>query len=582
VCTGDGDGTSWKERVLEARLRIAESAPSATTDEILQLTLDEAERLTGGNIGFFHFLEEDGLTLSLQNWSSNTLDHMCSAEGKGLHYSLDKAGVWVDCVRQDRAVIHNDYQSLEHRRGMPDGHAPVTRELLIPIRRRGRIVAILGTGNKPTDYDEHDLEAVSLLANLAWDIVVQKRTETELRSRERDLAKAQEVAHVGSWQLDLLADRLTWSDEVYRIFGLAPQSFGATLEAFLARVHPDDREGVKQTYQAAVDNGTSYAIVHRIVRPDGEVRVVQERSEHVVDETGRVIRSLGTVLDITELYRVQEELRVLNATLEERVRTRTAELEASRAELQRLNEQKNELLGMAAHDLRNPLAAIQGLVDLLVQQMFGDLEANQLEAITRIGTSSRRMAALVDDLLDVSTIEAGRLKLECAPQELLPVVRDAVDAIQLLAGPKGIRVELTAAETLPLVRIDRGRIEQVLSNLLGNAVKFSHPGSTVEVGLTRREGCAVISVSDRGRGIAPDQAERLFQPFGAETRPGTAGERSTGLGLAIARKMVEAHGGEIWFTSELDVGSCFCVALPVDGSRQTTGSRSTTGDSRQP
>lgn len=566
--------------MLEARLRIVESAPGATTDQILQLTLDEAERLTGGNIGFFHFLAEDGQTLSLQSWSSNTLAHMCSADGKGLHYALDSAGVWVDCVREDRAVIHNDYQSIPNRRGMPEGHAPVTRELLIPVKRGGRIAAILGTGNKPTDYDERDLEAVSLLANLAWDIVLQKQTEVELRARERDLAKAQEVAHVGSWQLDLVADRLTWSDEVYRIFGLAPQAFGATLEAFLARVHQDDRAGVQQAYQAAVANGTPYAIVHRIVRPDGEVRVVQERSEQFVDEAGKVIRSLGTVLDITELYRVQEELRALNATLEERVRKRTAELEASRAELQRLNELKNELLGMAAHDLRNPLAAIQGLVDLLVQQTFGHLEGDQREALARIGASSRRMVALVNDLLDVSTIEAGRLKLECGPQDLLCVVRDAVDAIRLLAGPKEIRVELAEVEPLPHVWIDRARIEQVLSNLLGNAVKFSYPGSTVEVGLSRREGCGVISVRDCGCGIAPDQAERLFQPFGAETRPGTAGERSTGLGLAIARKMVEAHGGKIWVTSELGVGSCFFVALPLDELRGTTGTRATGQDSR--
>lgn len=570
MATGTTGG--WAERLLDARLRLAERAQKGSLDDVLTFALDEAERLTGGTVGFFHFLDNDGVTLSLQSWSTNTIARMCSAEGKGQHYPLDRAGVWVDCVRLDRPVIHNDYASLAERRGLPPGHAPIVRELLVPVRRGGRIVAILGTGNKPTPYDDQDLEAVSLLANLAWDVVLHKRADEALEQQKRDLAKAQAVAHVGSWQLDLRENRLTWSDEVYRIFGREPGAFDATLEAFTECIHPEDRERVLSSYRRALATGERYELVHRVVRPDGEVRVVRERSEEIRDERGEAIRSLGTVLDLTELAAAQEELRALNASLEERVRERTAELEASHAELARMNEQKNRLLGMAAHDLRNPLTAVQAFAELLEANTLGPLAPRQREVVGRIRAASGHMLTLVNDLLDLSKIEAGRLELRRVPQDLVAVTREAVATCQLLASPKRITIELVADDAIPSVSLDRTRIDQVLSNLIGNAVKFSYPGSSVEVSVQRRDAEAQLCVRDRGRGIAPARVSSLFRAFSTDGAPGTGGERSTGLGLAIARRMVEAHGGRIWVTSEPGAGSCFYVALPIDDDRG--GSRS--------
>ena len=173
------------EAVLQASLRLSKYGLSHSLDEVLTKTLDEAEALTASQIGFFHFLEADQQTLWLQNWSSNTLKSMCTAEGRLQHYSLDKAGVWVDCVRERRPVIHNDYPSLAHRKGLPAGHAPIKRELVVPILRGETIVGILGVGNKFSDYDENDVETVSRLANLAWDVVAARRAEDALREVTR-------------------------------------------------------------------------------------------------------------------------------------------------------------------------------------------------------------------------------------------------------------------------------------------------------------------------------------------------------------------------------------------------------------
>ena len=168
------------ESVIMARLRLLQFAGNHSLDELLEATLDEAESLTGSLIGFYHFLEDDQKTLSLQNWSTRTKAEFCKAEGKGSHYDVSAAGVWVDCIHERRPVVHNDYASLPHRKGIPPEHPPVVRELVVPVFRGNKIVAILGVGNKPLDYTSEDVETVSLLADLAWEITERKRMEEEL------------------------------------------------------------------------------------------------------------------------------------------------------------------------------------------------------------------------------------------------------------------------------------------------------------------------------------------------------------------------------------------------------------------
>ncbi len=184
------------DNIMQARLRLLEFASSHSVDELLTATLDEMEVLTRSSIGFYHFLEADQKTLSLQSWSTNTLQSMCTAAGKGSHYDIAQAGVWVDCVHARRAVIHNDYASLPHRKGMPEGHAPIIRQLVVPILRGNLIRAIVGIGNKPADYDESDIEIVSQLGDLSWDIVERKQAEDTLRHSEEEKTILNQIANI--------------------------------------------------------------------------------------------------------------------------------------------------------------------------------------------------------------------------------------------------------------------------------------------------------------------------------------------------------------------------------------------------
>jgi two-component system, chemotaxis family, CheB/CheR fusion protein len=175
----------------QARLRMLSIAasPPMSRDETLQIMLDEIEKQTGSTIGFYHFLEADQETLSLQAWSTNTLRNMCTAEVKGSHYNISQAGVWVDCVRERRLVIHNDYASLAHRKGTPEGHAEIKREMVVPILRGGRIVAIIGVGNKPVDYNATDIEVAESLGQLSWEIFERIRVAEELQTAHAEVER---------------------------------------------------------------------------------------------------------------------------------------------------------------------------------------------------------------------------------------------------------------------------------------------------------------------------------------------------------------------------------------------------------
>jgi PAS domain S-box-containing protein len=172
------------QRLQEVRLTLLEYATSHSLDELLTKALDEVGELVQSPIGFYHFVAADQQTLSQQQWSTRTLKEFCHAEGSGMHYGLDLAGVWADCVREKRPIIHNDYLSLPGKKGLPEGHAPLIRELVIPILRDDQVVAILGVGNKSSDYTEYDLDIVAYLADVTWEIVEQKRTEEALRESE--------------------------------------------------------------------------------------------------------------------------------------------------------------------------------------------------------------------------------------------------------------------------------------------------------------------------------------------------------------------------------------------------------------
>ena len=238
-------------------------------------------------------------------------------------------------------------------------------------------------------------------------------------------------------------------------------------------------------------------------------------------------------------------------------------------ELERLNNFRNEFIGMAAHDLRNPLQVIQGFSMMLLSRRFGELTAEQHRFVEAIKRNSDFMVRLISDLLFMSKIEAGKLRLELTETDLVALLHHSIELNQLLLEQKRIDILFFAPDEIPKVVVDAPKIEQVLNNLLSNAGKFSTPNSTVEVRVYTNGPVAVVSVKDKGQGIPSDEIDRLFIPFETLSVKSTADELSTGLGLAIVKRIVEGHGGKISVQSQVGVGSTFSFSLPLVESKES-------------
>jgi signal transduction histidine kinase len=231
-------------------------------------------------------------------------------------------------------------------------------------------------------------------------------------------------------------------------------------------------------------------------------------------------------------------------------------------QLVELNELKNKFLGMAAHDLRNPLATIKMSTEMLVREEFGPIPEVAKSFMTDCIRSCASMFTLVNDLLNVSAIEAGHLTLRCQDVELIQFLQSSVKANRHLADRKSITIHFLPGFNEKVVHIDPDRLKQVMDNLLSNAVKYSEAGRSVHLSAVIAGRNIEIQVQDEGQGIAEGDMHKLFKDFGkTNTRP-TAGEESTGLGLAICKRIVEAHGGSIWATSEYGKGSTFAFTIP--------------------
>jgi len=234
-----------------------------------------------------------------------------------------------------------------------------------------------------------------------------------------------------------------------------------------------------------------------------------------------------------------------------------------------LNELKNKFLGIAAHDLRNPIGAIKGYLEIILDGVLGEVPESQREIMQRMDKICETMLDLVNNLLDVSAIESGQLQLKPREVNLAAYLRESHEFNSLLAKAKSIEMKLELEPALPRVVMDPNRINQVINNLVTNAIKFSHPKTTVTMRARVVGNEVEISVSDEGQGIPRAEISKIFTDFGRTTVRPTAGEKSVGLGLAIVKRMVDAHGGRIWVESEVGVGSTFTFTLPLKRESQS-------------
>ncbi len=254
------------ELVNTFRLRLIHMAETHSVRELLQKTLDQAEKITESSIGFCHFVDADQERLVMQAWSTNTLRRMCTADEESKHYSLDQAGVWADALRQRKTVIHNDYAVLPNRKGMPEGHAVVTRELVVPILRDSKAVAIFGIGNKPTLYDSGDVKLVEMLANQIWDIVAKKMAEENQKQLQVQLEHAKKMEMVGQLAAGI-------SHEINNPLSFLLIDNGNLLSAF------DDISELVNSYRSTIEKAESAADL------SSDLQLIREKEKNLALDT---------------------------------------------------------------------------------------------------------------------------------------------------------------------------------------------------------------------------------------------------------------------------------------------------------
>lgn len=381
------------------------------------------------------------------------------------------------------------------------------------------------------------------------DITERKQAEEALKEAEARLRLALQAGRIGMWDWNMVTGQIAWSIEHEKLWGMAPGTFKGTYEEFDARLHPEDRNGLSRAVTQAIAERRNYCHEYRVVWPDGSVHWIAGQGKPLFNDADNPVRMIGVVRDITEQRLAEAEINRLNQDLERRVTERTAQLEAVNKEIEAFSYS-------VSHDLRAPLRAMGGFSRVLLAQYADRLDSQGKDFLHRVDEASRRMAELIEDLLNLSRIT--RRDMRKKPLDLTALAHSIAEEIQG-AEPKR-RVTFLIQDRLK-AEGDPGLMRIALENLFGNAWKFTSKRSdaTIEFGRFEQEGRPVYFVRDNGAGFNMDYADKLF---GAFQRLHSINEfEGTGIGLATVQRIIHRHGGKIWAEAEVEKGATFYFTI---------------------
>ncbi len=361
--------------------------------------------------------------------------------------------------------------------------------------------------------------AISLLV-LGASLSERDAAEASLRQAAIGLAEAQSLAHIGSWEWDIAGNRVTWSDELYRIYDLTPERGELNYEAYLSRIHPGDRDHVRSEIESALDERRAFETTHRIVLEDGHERVVQGRGRVILDRTDHPVRMVGTAQDVTERRRVEQV--------------------------------QENILSSVSHELRTPLTAILGFAVTLKERWPTLTDEGREHMISLVAAQAERLERLLTDLLDVDRLRHGRLRAETEPTDLGALVHGVVAG---RLAPRDVEVHGDGV----MAEVDPAKVERIVDNLLANAERHTPDGTPIEVWVEPNGKGVLLRVDDRGPGVPDVEKGAIFEAF---TRGREVEAPGVGVGLSLVAQFAALHGGRAWVEDREGGGASFRVLLP--------------------
>jgi PAS domain S-box-containing protein len=360
---------------------------------------------------------------------------------------------------------------------------------------------------------------------------IRDKNETLRLSQER-FELAVQGTNDGIWDWNIVTDEVYYSPRMYELLGVSAGQLGTSLEAFMAYVHPDDQERLQTHVQRHLEDDGNFDLNYRVkVRRDDqdEWRWFNARGMAIRDEKGKPIRMSGALTDITERHKAEQL--------------------------------KTEFVSTVSHELRTPLTSIGGTLSLIRGGVLGEVPVKMQAMLETAHKNSLRLGRLIDDLLDMEKLAAGKMQMNFCTLELMPLIEQALDANHSYAQRFQVSLRVSQRVDSAYVEVDPERLQQILSNLLSNAAKYSPTGDSVDISVARIDGNLRVSIWDHGAGIPPEFHARIFQKFSQADSSDTREKGGTGLGLAITKELVDRMHGQIGFTSKSGEGTCFYIDL---------------------
>jgi PAS domain S-box-containing protein len=526
-----------RNRELAALLAILQTATqSLETEKILNDTLDKSLEILDFDVGYIRTLDP-----AKKNLIVRVARGLSSPEFLSTSFPLDSPDPIVGKIvfKTQKPYIGSDIRKDPMFQARTMEKEGVISVAMIPIVSKQRAMGFIAVGSKKFHkFTKREIRLLSAFSSQLGSALENAQLYDEVNKEKAYIENLVDNAGDAIISTDAEDRILTWNHGAEVIFGYSKEeTIGQSLAILLTSRLKAELEEIRNKVRLT---GVLRNLEVRRMRKDGIIIETSLAVSPIRDKDDNVIGFLHLARDITEKKRYEQRLK-------------------------ELDQMKSAFVSNVSHELRTPLTAIKASADNMLDRLLGDLNEKQVGYLTRIKSNTDRLARLINDLLDLSTIEAGKINLRLMNLPLVALVREATESLRPVATEKLIRLRVVSADPRAIAWADRDKVIQVLMNLIGNALKFTPLRGKVTVAVTRNDPAWMqISVADSGPGIPVEEVNNVFGRFYQIDQAGKQKTQGTGLGLAISKALVEMHGGKIWVESELGKGSAFCFTLPAE------------------